>query len=94
VAQDIFPDLAKKYGITAIFSGHDHTYERSLRDGVHYIVTGGGGAPTYGEGNPEQNPYRQYFYAGCHYCVVTIRDSKGSIVTKLPNGKVIDSVDF
>lgn len=94
VAQDIFPDLAKKYGITAIFSGHDHTYERSLRDGVHYIVTGGGGAPTYGESNPKQNPYRQYFYPGCHYCVITIQGDKGSIVTKLPNGKVIDSLDF
>ena len=29
----------------AMFSGHVHSYERFLIDGVHYLVAGGGGAP-------------------------------------------------
>ena len=36
------PALAKEYGITAVFAGHDHFYERSMRGGVCYIVAAGG----------------------------------------------------
>jgi hypothetical protein len=36
--------VASKYGVQMIFSGHDHDYERfNPMDGVHSIVTGGGG---------------------------------------------------
>ncbi len=50
--------LFEKYGVSLVFSGHDHDYERSLafangvpqRDGsgVVYVVAGGAGAPLYG----------------------------------------------
>lgn len=39
--------LFKKYGVTMVFSGHDHDYERSTVDGIKYVVSGGGGAPLY-----------------------------------------------
>lgn len=39
----------KKYGVGAVFSGHDHLYERSQVDGITYVVAGGGGAPLYTE---------------------------------------------
>lgn len=39
--------LFLEYGVTAVFAGHAHSYEHIVRDGVHYIVTGGGGAPPY-----------------------------------------------
>jgi hypothetical protein len=39
--------LFEKYGVAAVFSGHDHVYERAEVDGLHYFVTGGGGAPLY-----------------------------------------------
>jgi hypothetical protein len=39
--------LLAEYGVTAAFSGHDHGYYRTLRDGVHYVITAGGGAPLY-----------------------------------------------
>ncbi len=34
-------------GVTAVFAGHDHNYQHHLKSGIHYIVTGGGGAPLY-----------------------------------------------
>ena len=37
--------LCEKYKVTAVFAGHDHNYQHHLKNGVHYIVTGGGGAP-------------------------------------------------
>jgi hypothetical protein len=39
--------LFEKYGVAAVFSGHDHVYERAEVDGLRYFVTGGGGAPLY-----------------------------------------------
>ena len=39
--------LYEKYGVDAVFSGHDHVYSRADRGGVRYYVTGGGGAPLY-----------------------------------------------
>ena len=39
--------LYEKYGVTAVFSGHDHVYSRAEKNGVRYFVSGGGGAPLY-----------------------------------------------
>jgi acid phosphatase type 7 len=33
--------------VTAVFNGHDHNYQHNLVNGVHYVVTGGGGASIY-----------------------------------------------
>jgi 3',5'-cyclic AMP phosphodiesterase CpdA len=37
--------LFEKYQVTAVFSGHDHVYERAEHNGIRYFVSGGGGAP-------------------------------------------------
>ncbi len=34
-------------GVTAVFNGHDHNYQHHVVNGLHHIVTGGGGAPLY-----------------------------------------------
>jgi predicted phosphodiesterase len=47
--------LFEKYRVTAVFSGHDHVYERAEANGLHYFVSGGGGAPTYGR-KPRPDP--------------------------------------
>jgi len=39
------PRLLDRKEVLAVFSGHDHDYERSIYKGVNYVVTGGGGAP-------------------------------------------------
>lgn len=36
--------ILQKHGTTLLISGHDHDYERGQRQGLDYIVTGGGGA--------------------------------------------------
>lgn len=46
-AQQYLHPLFVKYKPRAVFCGHDHLYYRTLRGGVTYIVTGGGGAPPY-----------------------------------------------
>ncbi len=48
--RDVHP-LLVKYGVNAVFAGHFHSYRYMEKDGVHYFVTGGGGAEiTWQEG--------------------------------------------
>ncbi len=45
---DVLLPLARRHGVQMIFSGHDHAYERFRPvQGVHCIVTGGGGGSLY-----------------------------------------------
>jgi predicted phosphodiesterase len=44
--------MFEKYKLTAGFFGHDHNYQHYVKDGVHYFVTGGGGAPLYNVDKP------------------------------------------
>jgi tartrate-resistant acid phosphatase type 5 len=39
--------LFRRYAVKLVLQGHNHAYERIVRDGVTYITTGGGGAPVY-----------------------------------------------
>jgi len=94
LAQELLPKLAKQFGITAVFAGHDHAYERSVRDGVTYVVTGGGGAPSYGDPNARHNPYRKVFYSGLHCCLVSVDGNGAGMIVKTPKGKIIDRIDL
>ena len=46
--------LFMQYGVDAVFSGHEHQYYMYLKDGMPYIVTGGGGSPLYDDGIGEK----------------------------------------
>ncbi len=61
-------------GVTAVFCGHVHAYEHIVRDGVHYVTTGGGGAPLYPLGEPVEGTV---FTASAvlHYLRVAVGDS-------------------
>src|SRR5262249_48778575 len=50
-----------EWGAEVVFSGHDHTYERLLIDGIPYIVQGLGGASKYAFPTPPL-PQTQYRY--------------------------------
>src|SRR5437588_285492 len=39
--------MFEKYRVSAGLFGHDHNYQHYLKNGIHYIVSGGGGAPLY-----------------------------------------------
>lgn len=41
-----------EWGADAVFAGHDHIYERIIRNGIPYFVNGLGGRSLYGLGDP------------------------------------------
>jgi tartrate-resistant acid phosphatase type 5 len=45
--QRLMVPLIRRYGVSLVLSGHNHSYERIVQGGVTYIVSGGGGAQVY-----------------------------------------------
>jgi predicted phosphodiesterase len=43
--RDLLHRLFLRTGVKAVFEGDDHRYERMEKDGILYLITGGGGAP-------------------------------------------------
>ncbi len=83
--------LLERYGVQVVFSGHDHFYERSRKRGIHYIVTGGGGAPLYLPDDPGSNPYSIYADFLYHFCRTEIDGSSLSFFAADTGAVVFDA---
>jgi len=68
IKSDLLP-LFKQYGVSAVFSGHDHNYQRFFYQNMFFIVTGGGGSPLYPQ--LKTSPYLQKFKQIYHFCVLS-----------------------
>jgi predicted phosphodiesterase len=86
--------LFEQYGVDAVFAGHSHAYERYLQNGIHYIVTGGGGAPLYDLAADLVPPVRQFGLSVHHYCVVDVDPGAGtlSLAAVDLSGRIFDAV--
>ena len=56
--RDRFHALMVKYKVRAVFCGHNHIYWHQVKDGVDYVISGGGGAPL--DADPEHGGYLHY----------------------------------
>jgi len=50
--RNLFVKIFEIYKVDIVFNGHDHNYQRHISNGIHYVVTGGGGAPLYDTEQP------------------------------------------
>jgi len=73
--RDYLHSLFKEFRVKAVFSGHEHLYSETIRDGIRYIVTGGGGSPLY------QSPKGGGFF---HYLIVNLKGEDISIDLMVP----------
>ena len=39
--------IIQNHKYTLLLVAHDHNYQHYLKNGIHYVTTGGGGAPLY-----------------------------------------------
>ncbi|MBC7234555.1 MAG: metallophosphoesterase [Chloroflexi bacterium] len=62
---EAFMALVEAQNVDLVLSGHIHSFDDARRNGVRYIITGGGGAPLY----PAKG--REAFY---HYVLVRIQE--------------------
>ncbi|MGM0576230.1 MAG: metallophosphoesterase [Myxococcota bacterium] len=79
-------------GVTAIFSGHDHYYERGTSgNGIPYMITGGGGAPLYDVSDPNSAPHEVVYNESVeNYIVVDVDGDEVSFTARTPEGRLLD----
>ncbi len=79
-----------RYGVDIVFNGHDHNYYRTRRDGVTYLVTGGGGAPLYPV-NPKKGAIAGDRYESVNNAVVCdVNGAQVTITALRANGTILD----
>ena len=96
--RNVFHPIFVEHKVTAVFNGHNHCYEHFLVDGIHYIVTGGGGAPLYASDShivESELPLRKTGLSVLHYSVMDVLPEAIRVnVTAVPGGEQIDVFSF
>lgn len=89
--------LFEKYKVSAVFSGHDHVYERAEADGVHYFVSGGGGAALYPR-RPKSSPVDlkavKKFERTLHFLRVTVTGNRIDVTAIRADGTTIETASW
>jgi hypothetical protein len=83
--------LFEQYHVAIAFQGHVHCYEHALVNGVHYIITGGGGAPLYTGWNPPQ-PWDIYRETTLEFVLVEVNGDTIRARAIRPDGTEFDSL--
>ena len=73
VEEKIVGPARKRSKVKAVFAGHVHSYERFFKHSIHFVVSGGGGAPLVSVGG--KDGVHADLYDGprrFHYCRITV----------------------
>jgi 3',5'-cyclic AMP phosphodiesterase CpdA len=86
--------LFEQYGVQLVLNGHDHNYQRfGARNGVRYIVHGGGGAHLYPiETCPSSYPTRRFARAVHGFLFLRATDTELRVSAVNRRRQTIDSV--
>ena len=87
--------LFERYGVAAVFSGHDHVYSRAENNGVRYFVTGGGGAPLYPRSRRASLVDKKavrYFERIHHYLRVFVTGAFVQVTAIRSDGSMIETI--
>ena len=88
----VLEPLFVKYGVSAVFSGHDHIYERikPQKGGIVYWVSGGGGSLRRGNIRPT-NMTAKGFDSDYHFMIVEIAGDDLYFQAISRTGETVDS---
>jgi 3',5'-cyclic AMP phosphodiesterase CpdA len=90
--QEMVP-LFEQYNVTAVFNGHDHNYQHHVKNGVHYVVTGGGGAPLYEVDAPIPEITQKVVRVE-HFVQVKVAGEQARIEAVGLDGRLIDTIEL
>lgn len=90
--QNIIVPLFEKYGVDAVFSGHNHMYERLYANGINYFITGGGGAPLHK--SKHKSSYSQKVVICYNYCKIIKNKNNLCVTAYNINDSIIDSINI
>ncbi|MDB4957704.1 MAG: metallophosphoesterase [Myxococcales bacterium] len=89
--------LFEKYQVSAVFSGHDHVYERAEHNGIRYFVSGGGGAPLYPRRthpNPIDLEAVKKFERVLHFLRVTVTGNRIEVTGVRADGTIVETTSW
>jgi hypothetical protein len=81
--------LFEKYHVTAGLFGHDHNYQHYLKNGIHYVITGGGGAPLYDVDLPPKDMLIKAVRVE-NFVSVSVNGNSAKVETRSIDGSVLD----
>lgn len=90
--REVWGKILKEGEVDAVICGHDHFYQRDEEEGIHYIVSGGGGAPLHYIG--EYLPTTKKAEKVHHFIVASFKDKKLIFEVISGEGKIIDSFEI
>jgi 3',5'-cyclic AMP phosphodiesterase CpdA len=85
--------LFEKYKVHAVFCGHDHNYQHHLKNGIRYLVSGGGGAPLYPTDSPIPG-ITQKAESVENFLKVSVEGNTALIEAFRPDGSSIDKLSL
>jgi hypothetical protein len=85
--------MFEKYRVSASFYGHDHNYQHYLKNGVHYFITGGGGAPLYDVDTPPAGITKKVESTE-NFMSVKVNGKSATFTAVKPGGEVIESTEL
>jgi acid phosphatase len=87
VRQEWVP-LFERHGIALVLSGHDHNYERLRRDGLTYVVSGGGSSVLYRM--RDRLPESESFAARTHFVLLDLHQDRIELQAVALGGELLD----
>ena len=85
--------MLEKYHVTAGLFGHDHNYQHYLQNGIHYLTSGGGGAPLYDVDKPPVGITRKVMSVE-NFISVHVNGRTAHVEVISIDGKVIDDFEL
>ncbi len=78
-------------GVDLVFAGHIHNYERFHKDGIAYLITGGGG-DTLAKPEQLENPYLVWSAKRHHFCTGDVYPDRIEVLARDLAGVPFDGV--
>src|SRR5215471_16334568 len=89
---DLIP-MFEKQRVTAGFFGHDHNYQHYLKNGLHYIITGGGGAPLYNVDKPDPQTTVKVVSTE-NFVTISVDGKTAKVQARALDGKILDEFEL
>jgi 3',5'-cyclic AMP phosphodiesterase CpdA len=88
----LLADRFEELGVDIVLNGHDHVYASAVKDGIPYVVTGGGGAPV-DRCQAALPPEVETCIPELHYLEVEASRSSLTTTAFTPDGRILDRVE-
>jgi acid phosphatase type 7 len=84
--------MFEKYRVSIAFFGHDHNYQRNLKNGIQYVISGGGGAPLYDVDKPDDATSQKAISVE-NFVKVSVEGKVMTVQAKALDGKILDEFE-